>query len=303
MSSKENLDRARKAKRDDFYTKYETVEAELPHYKKHFKNKTVLCNCNDGPESSFTRYFLDHFKELGLKRLVTTSYENALRGPREAFKYEYSGPDCLTRTRLSSGDYRAPECLELLDEADIVVTNPPFSKFRDFLDLLIEREKKFLILSNLNTLMTKKPFFYFMEGLWQFGVSIRGGGVDFIKPEEYVNEDHDSKEKNLANVRWLTNMSHGFLPPELKLEKTYDPSAYLVYDTYPAINVDKTKDIPKDYNGLMGVPITFLDKFNPNQFKLLGILSHDRDSKYDFAVPYINGKQRYRRLVIKRRSK
>lgn len=301
MSNNSNLNRARDKKTDDFYTQLETIEAEVKYYKDHFKNKLVLCNCNDGPESSFTQYFREHFEELGLKQLVTTSYEDALRGKRRALKYEYTGPEEVTKTPLESGDYGSPECLKLLDEADIVVTNPPFSKFRDFLETLIEHEKKFLILSNLNTIFCKKPFGYFMEGLWWLGVSNRKGGIKFEIPKEYTANKIENEYREFGSIRWITNLEHGFEPPEIPLTKSYNSNDFPTYDTYPAINVDKTKDIPKDYNGLMGVPISFIDKYNSNQFEIKGITGCGNGIGYDLAKPIVGGKEKYRRIIIKRR--
>ena len=239
-----NLHNAKRNKNDEFYTSYSDIEKELQHYTEHFKNKLILCNCNDS-KSNFNKYFTKHLDEIKIKDLIT---------------YD--------------GDFRSEECIALLKEADIVVTNPPFSLFRKYIAQLIKYDKKFLIVGHQNAITYKEIFPLIRDNKMWMGYGFKGNAAHFITPYEDYATANDRKEGmvRVSGVTWFTNLSHKKQNEELILVKTYKDSEsnYPGYDNYDAINVNKTKDIPKDYNVVMGVPITFLDKYNPNQFEILG---------------------------------
>ena len=301
-----NLNAARKAKQDEFYTQLSDIENELKHYKDFFLGKVIYCNCDDYTLSNFVRYFYSNFIDLGIKKLITTCYEG--KG------VEYSGTDDPPKFfQLSDGDFRSQECTELLKQADIVVTNPPFSLFREYVSQLIEYDKKFLIIGNMNAITYKEVFPLLKIGcIWL--------GVHRSAMEFWCTDKYDGKISRidkigrhyvkLGNARWFTNQDHHQHCKDLILSKNYSLKEYPKYDNYDAINIDKTKDIPCDYTGAMGVPISFLDKHNPDQFDIVdanSIISND-------GVPFkahglikdkdgaINGKPKYARIVIKRRS-
>lgn len=278
MAANANLHKAKDAKNDEFYTQLTDVSKELMHYKQHFKDKIVFCNCDDPTWSAFWKYFHLNFEALGLKKLISTHYDKT----EPTYKMEYTGGDdndieAGVKTPLEgNGDFRNQECLNLLDEADIVVTNPPFSLFREYVAVLMEHEKDFLILGNQNA-VTYKEFFPLIRAnkVW-FGASIHSGGVDFQIPDNYETYSKNVFIKdghhfiNLAGIRWFTTLDYPQRHEKLLLWKQYTPEEYPKYDNYDAINVNATKDIPVDYDGVMGVPITFLDKYNPEQFEIIG---------------------------------
>lgn len=289
-----NLRKARKEKNDEFYTQLTDIEKELRHYKDHFKGKVVYCNCDDPEKSNFWKYFVDNFETLQLKRLVFTHYvkEGA------TYKLEYLGMGLapIMTDLKCDGDFRSDECVELLKEADIVVTNPPFSLFREYIAQLVEHRKKFLVIGNTNAITYKETFRLIMGNQIWLGVSprsmtfqLQGGG---------------SKD---VNACWFTNLTHKKRNEELVLAKRYTPEAYPKYDNYDAINIDKISDIPFDYLGYMGVPITFLDKFNPDQFEIFGIMNTGevnqgiRLPNTPHGRPVINGVEKYLRVIIKRK--
>lgn len=274
-----NLHKAKVAKNDEFYTQLTDIEKELKHYKEHFKDKVVLCNCDDPTWSAFWEYFHLNFKELGLKKLVSTHYEHSEfkrdlfhLNPTEdeitkSYKMEYEGGndnDCSVGTRTflkGDGDFRSPECIEILKECDIVVTNPPFSLFREFIATMVEYDKKFAVIGNKNSLTYKEVFPLFKENkLW----------MGYNSPNEFSTPDGTITKQVTGLCRWFTNLDVAKRHEKLILCKTYNPKEYPKYDNYDAINVDKVVDIPVDYDGVMGVPITFLDKFNPDEFEILG---------------------------------
>lgn len=262
MVKNTNLHKAKNAKNDEFYTQLTDVAKELMHYKKHFKDKIVFCNCDDPTWSAFWKYFHLNFAELGLKKLISTHYDRE----EATYKMEYTGGDdndieAGLKTPLEgNGDFRNQECLDLLDECDIVVTNPPFSLFRDYVAVLMEHEKKFLIIGNKNAI-TYKEFFPLLKDdeVW----------IGCNSPAEFSTPDGMTKKLN-GLTRWFTNLDVAKRHEKLILWKKYTPKEYQTYDNYLAINVDKVSEIPCDYNGVMGVPITFLDRFSPDQFEILG---------------------------------
>lgn len=261
-----NLHKAKDAKNDEFYTQLTDVAKELMHYKAHFKDKIVLCNCDDPTWSAFWKYFHLNFAELGLKKLISTHYDRE----EATYKMEYTGGDdndieVGVKTPLEgNGDFRNKECLDLLDECDIVVTNPPFSLFREYVAMLMEHEKKFLIIGNKNAI-TYKEFFPLLKDnkVWIGCTNVK----EFLQP--------DGSIKKFGNIGWFTNLDVAKRHEKLILWKKYTPEEYPKYDNYDAINVDKVSEIPCNYDGVMGVPITFLDSYNPEQFEILGYTAKD----------------------------
>ena len=293
-----NLSEATAAKRDEFYTQLTDIENELRHYRPHFKGKTVLCNCDDPRVSMFFHYFAYNFEALGLKRLITTCYKSQERDLfsqhdcERAISLVYDGdkngnrvpdPEEIGIHQLQGdGDFRSAECIELLMQADIVVTNPPFSLFREYVAQLMRFEKKFLILGNKNAVTYKEIFPLIKDNRLWIGVTPMSREIYFDVPQEYI-DDGLSKKKDRSIIQhngkfmarspsiWFTNLDHRKRHEEQILYKVYTPTEYPSYDNFDAIEVAKTDEIPMDYDGLMGVPITFLDKYNPDQFEIVGI--------------------------------
>lgn len=328
------LDTAKEKKRDEFYTQLTDIEKEMIHYKNHFRDKTILCNCDDPRVSNFFKYFALNFNEFGLKKIISTCYKNqeidlfSQNDCEKAVYIEYAGnPNDPTSTDFSTidvknlkgdGDFRSTECVELLKQADIVITNPPFSLFREYIAQLIKYEKKFIILGNVNALSYKETFTLIKENKVWLGYSIHSGDREFGVPDYYpLNAAGCRIDKNgkkyirVKGVRWFTNIDYSERHEDLVLYKTYNSKEFPKYDNYDAIEVSKTADIPMDFDGVMGVPITFLDKFNPDQFEILGMES---SAGYDpnivgiprlregDARPSINGKTTYARIFIKRKK-
>lgn len=262
MTTNANLRKANAVKNDEFYTQLTDVSKELMHYKKHFKGQTVLCNCDDPTWSAFWKYFHLNFKALGLKKLISTHYDKN----EPTYKMIYEGGDdnnieAGTITPLEgNGDFRNQECLDLLDESDIVVTNPPFSLFREYVAVLMKHNKKFLIIGNKNAITYKEFFPLLKTNMVWFGYN---AVHEFAQP--------DGTFKKFGNIGWFTNLDHKKRHEKLILWKNYNPDEYPKYYNYDAINVDKVDRIPCDYDGDMGVPITFLDKYNPEQFEIIGL--------------------------------
>ncbi|MCQ2326029.1 MAG: adenine-specific methyltransferase EcoRI family protein [Bacteroidales bacterium] len=314
MAGNTNLHKANKAKKDEFYTQLLDIENELKHYKDHFKGKVVLCNCDDPRVSNFFTYFSLNFEKLGLKKLITTCYKSSdmelfsTNSDVRALCLEYCGdkngnsvPDVEeigVRELKGDGDFRSKECIELLKEADIVVTNPPFSLFREYVAQLIEYDKKFLIIGHQNAITYKEIFKLIKDNKIWLGYGFKGGAAHFINKhyEDYAtSSNHKEGMIRVSGVVWFTNLEISKRNEELILYKKYTPEEYPKYDNYDAINVDKTADIPMDYDGVMGVPITFLDKYNPSQFEIVKFRKGN-DEK-DLAI---NGKCPYFRILIKR---
>ncbi len=322
-----NLHRAKNAKKDEFYTQLVDVEAELKHYKDHFKDKIVYCNCDDPTVSQFFHYFSYKFESLGLKKLITTCYKNQERdlfsqnNSDKGIYLEYTGdknnnrkPD-IEEVEVNylkgDGDFRSPECIELLKQADIVVTNPPFSLFREYVVQLVKYNKKFVILGDQNAVTYKEIFKLIKENkLW---LGVNNGGTKWFGVKEHYDIKTESRKKiengkkyfSMGRVNWFTNLDISKRHEDLILYKKYTPEEYPKYDNYNAINVNKVKEIPIDYGGggVMGVPITFLDKYNPDQFDILG-KTNSKESAGIYLTgnnptAMINGKNLYHRILIK----
>jgi len=285
------LTQAKKNKKDEFYTQLSDIERELKHYKEHFKDKVVYCNCDDPRVSNFFYYFSYNFEKLGLKKLIATCYKSqdmdlfSQNNSEKAIYLEYNGdkngnfePDqeeIGTKHLKGDGDFRSQESIELLKQSDIVVTNPPFSLFREYVSQLIEYDKKFIIVGHQNSLTYKEIFKLIKNNKMWLGYGFKGGAAHFINKhyEDYATAG-DRKEGmiRVSGVVWFTNLEIQKRYEDLILYKSYkeNEQCYTKYDNYDAINVDKTKDIPVDYKGDMGVPITFMDKYNPEQFEIIG---------------------------------
>ena len=316
MAGNTNLQNANKAKNDEFYTQLVDIENELKHYKQHFKDKIIFCNCDDPFESNFFKYFAMNFNYLGLKKLICTCYSTSpvawtyfslldnknievfKEDSKKPYKIEISEVDDYnndgavdladveyllknkknTLTVLNGdGDFRSNECIELLKQADVVVTNPPFSLFREYVAQLIEHEKKFLIIGNINAITYKEIFKLIKEDkIW--GGYIFNKTLEFGVPIDYKGEIKNGKKYGkVPSITWFTNLPTTKRAEGLILYKNYIPNEYPKYDNYNAINVNKVTDIPCDYYGYMGVPITFLDKYNPEQFEIIGLLQSSTD--------------------------
>ena len=312
---------AKSSKKDEFYTQLSDIESELKHYNEHFKNKVVFCNCDDPRISNFFNYFSYNFENLGLKKLVTTCYKNQdkdLFGQEEsenAVFLEYTGdkngnniPDAEeigVKPLKGDGDFRSKESIDLLKQADIVVTNPPFSLFREYVDQLVKYEKKFLIIGNINAITYKEIFKLIKENKAWLGINMGRGISGFIVPEHYELYGTETNIDSLGNriispnnCLWLTNLDTFKRHEDIVLTKKYHGNEieYPKYDNYNAINVNKTQDIPMDYEGFMGVPITFLHKYNPEQFELIKFRKGNDEKDLS-----INGKCPYFRILIKNR--
>lgn len=316
------LTSAKTNKKDEFYTQLSDIERELKHYRNHFKDKVVLCNCDDPRVSNFFHFFSYNFEKFGLKKLIATCYKNqdadlfSQNNSEKAIYLEYTGdkngnnvPDTNEigiKKLKGDGDFRSKESIELLKQADIVVTNPPFSLFREYVAQLIEYDKKFLIIGNINAISYKEIFKIIKENRAWLGVNMGRGISGFIVPKHYelygsearVDED-GNRIVATNNCLWLTNLDTAKRHEDIILYKNYTPEEYPNYDNYDAINVDKTKDIPMDYTGTMGVPITFLDKFNPDQFEIIGQMATTKIDEFNFGYPYVNGAKIYARILIK----
>ena len=340
MASKEDLAAAARARKDEFYTQLTDIEKEMRYYRKHFKGKTVLCNCDDPFESNFFKYFVLNFNKLGLKRLIATCYTNSpiagkqlslfgvMEDPEPGIAYKAivdrvyditgdGGIDMLDVAELfrageneiseleGNGDFRSQECLELMDEADIVVTNPPFSLFREYVATLMEHEKKFIIIGNVNAITYKEIFPLLMNNEMWIGASIHSGDRAFFVPDDYpleaagcgIDEATGRKFIRVKGVRWWTNLDIRQRHEEMVLVQRYTPERYPKYDNYDAIDVSTTADIPCDYAGVMGVPVTFMDKFCPNQFSIIGI------AKRGAGDPALKTKEYPRQIQIDKKGK
>ena len=320
-SLNKNLHSAKSNKKDEFYTQLADIENELKHYRHHFKGKTVFCNCDDPRVSNFFHYFSHRFESLGLKKLITTCYKNqdmdlfSTHESEKAVMLVYEGDKNGDRipnaeeigiTELQGdGDFRSAESIALLKEADIVVTNPPFSLFREYVAQLMEYDKKFIIIGHQNAITYKDIFTLIKENKMWLGYGFKGGAAHFIN-DSYDNYATASDKKEgmirVSGVVWFTNLEINKRHEDLDLYKTYTPEEYPKYDNYDAINVDKTKDIPADYAGAMGVPITFLDKYNPEQFEIIGAMTTTKIDEYNFGYPFINSKKIYARILIKNKK-
>ena len=314
------LKEAKRLKKDEFYTQLSDIEKELKYYKKHFKNKVVYCNTDDPGISNFYKYFALNFKELGLKKVIASCYKEQKRdlfnnGEFErGFYYEYTGakeekniPSLDNVSYFNGdGDFRSSESIELLKKADIVVTNPPFSLFREFVAQLVKYNKKFLIIGNINAITYKEIFKLIKENQVWLGINLGRGISGFIVPEHYELYGTEARIDSFGNrivspnnALWLTNLDNFKRHEDIELTQRYygNENKYPKYDNYDGINVNKTKDIPLDYKGHIGVPITFLHKFNPEQFEIIKFRKGN-DGK-DLSI---NGKCPYFRIIIKNKK-
>lgn len=326
-----SLRAAAASKKDEFYTQLTDIEKELLNYKKHFKNKIILCNCDDPRKSNFFLYFLNRFEVLGLKGLITTCYKSqqpdffSKNDSESGIYFEYFGeqkgkrvPDpakIKPKALKGNGDFRSDECVTLLKKADIVVTNPPFSLFREYVMQLMTHKKKFVIIGNQNAITYKEIFKLFKEDKIWLGQSIHSGDREFGVPEYYPLNAAGSRVDSDGNrfirvkgVRWFTNLDYAERHNDLILYKTYKKAEYPKFDHYDAINVNKTKDIPKDYRGAMGVPLTFLDKFSPEQFEIIdglnrySILEGPTKNTRGKYLAQVSGTPTYIRVVIRNKK-
>lgn len=323
-----SLGKARNSKKDEFYTQLSDIERELRHYKSHFRGKVVYCNCDDPRVSNFFHYFSYNFEKLGLKKVMTTCYKNqnmdlfSQNDSEQAIYLEYDGdkdgnsvPDPKEigiKPLMGDGDFRSKESIELLTQADIVVTNPPFSLFREYVAQLIEYNKKFLIIGNHNAITYKEIFTLLKENKIWLGYM---HPEKFIVPDDYEQREYRSwRDENgvnwrsLGNACWFTNLDISKRHEEIILYRSYSPDEYPKFDNYDAINVDKVKDIPMDYDGIMGVPITFMEKYNPEQFEVIGLIAGNIKGMAGIKSssgkdgPYINGKLKYGRILVRNRK-
>lgn len=325
---------------DEWYTDYRTVEEEVSHYTKQFRGKIVLCNCDDPYESAFSRFFLKNFNILKLKKLICTSYKgssivgtsaikdsnNCALSNESAYvmvveKLPFSSTSVIGDEEIESylrtagvvkklkgdGDFRSRECIEYLKESDIVVTNPPFSKFTDLFSLLVKYDKKYLVIGNQNAITYKEIFPFIKDGkAW---IGYRFGDMSFRVPSNtpprntrFWIDESGQKWRSLGNAMWLTNLDTERKHQELVLTAHYDPEKYPKYDTFDAINVARVSDIPMDYPGVMGVPLTYLKYHNEDQFEIVGEANHGSDNEYDLFKPIVNGKELFKRILIRNRK-
>lgn len=324
---------------DEWYTDYKTVDEEVTQYARHFAGKIVLCNCDDPYESAFTKYFLKHFNILNLKKLICTSYkgsrivetldmfdDNQMRLNNNSayvlvvenisggFDAPLSDDEVISvlekkgniKQLKGDGDFRSKECVEYLKEADIVVTNPPFSKFTQLFSLLVKHNKKYLLIGNQNAITYKDVFPYIKNG--ETWIGYRFGDMAFKVPDDtpprktrFWIDENGQKWRSLGNAMWLTNLDNERKHIDLKLTCSYDPDKHPKYDNYDAINISKVSEIPMDYNGIMGVPLTFLKYHNEDQFEIIGEANHGSDNKYDLFKPIVNGKELFKRILIKKK--
>ncbi len=321
-----NLHKAKNAKNDEFYTQLSDIEKELKYYKQHFKDKVVYCNCDDPRVSNFFHYFSYNFEKLGLKKLIATCYKSqdadlfSQNNNEQAICLEYLGdkngdrvpnPEEIGIYQLQDdGDFRSKESISLLTQADIVVTNPPFSLFREYVSQLIEYDKKFLIIGGQNALTYKEIFALMKDNKMWLGYNF--GNMEFKVPDYYEPketrfwiDENNQKWRSLGNICWFTNLDHTKRHEDIILYKNFVEDEYPKYDFYDAVNVNKVAEIPNDYKGIMGVPITFMDKYNPDQFEILGFMNTGEENKgirYNgtpHGRPTVNGKEIYFRILLR----
>lgn len=314
MAKSANLGAAKNAKQDEFYTQLSDIEKEMRHYRRHFKDKTILCNCDDPFESNFFKFFVLNFNRLGLKKVIATCYSGSPIAGKQLSLFDVLGDSAETRNKPykavvtsvydktgdggvdmfdvaelfkshenelteldGDGDFRSAECLSLLDEADIVATNPPFSLFREYVTTLMEHKKDFIIIGNQNAITYKDIFLLMQENKMWLGAPFQAGNAYFYVPEgadtsQYAKGvfDPETRRVKFRNCCWYTNLDLKLRHEEMLLVKRYKPELYPKYDNYDAIEVGRMADIPCDYKGIMGVPITFMNSYCPEQFEILG---------------------------------
>jgi len=321
-SSNKYLRKANVAKKDEFYTQLVDIENELKHYKDQFRGKVVFCNCDDPKESNFVKYFSMNFEHLRLKKLIATHYKDANLFTKDPpYKLEYTGdkngnrmpdPSEFITEMIGTGDFRSQECVDLLKGANVVVTNPPFSLFREYVAQLIKYNKKFLIIGNTNALTYKEIFKLIKDNKIRTGYTNFNVGMFFVVPDDWEKFHHiDDNGKKIARVStscWFTNLKVEKDNEDIILYKKYNPKEYPKYDYYNAIEVSKVADIPMNYLGAMGVPVTFIDKYNPKQFDILdgigrySMLSGPTDETQGTYLTKVCGKPKYARIIIKKKK-
>ncbi len=342
LSANKTLQNAKLAQKDEFYTQLPDIEAEMRHYKEQFRDKVIFCNCDDPYESNFFKYFAMNFNFLGLKKLIATCYTGSpvageqlslfdVKGlekqettAKQAHKIEITevtdenrdgavdlaDVEYLLKNKKNAisllkggGDFRSPECIELLKQADIVITNPPFSLFREYVAQLMEYEKKFIIIGNKNAITYKEFFNNIKDNLIWTGYRSFSGGMWFIS--DYTGRYEKTVDGvKLINVPaiWFTNLDHAKRHENITLYKKYTPAEYPHYDNYDAIEVSRVAEIPYDWDGAMGVPITFLDKYNPDQFEIVGLDRYADGNRTPNKRMQLDGKELYARILIKRKG-
>ena len=310
MAKNNNLRSANANKNDEFYTMLTDIEKEMRYYKDFFKGKVVYCNCDDARESNFFKYFSLNFEFLGLKKLITTGYKADGKGVVLVYEGDKNGnrrvdnEEIIVNELNGDGDFRSEECIEYLKQADVVVTNPPFSLFRQYVKQLMDYNKKFIIIGNQNAITYKEIFQLIKDNkIWL--------GLNFVKSFEKPNGDI----QKFGNISWFTNIENKKRTQPIDLYKRYSFEEYPKYDNFDAINVDKVADIPMDYDGIMGVPITFLNNYCPSQFTIIGLAADKRDENplwikgketyldekhKKFVGMVLNGKATYARILIKK---
>lgn len=323
------LHQAKRNKKDEFYTQLEDVEREMRHYKPHFKNKIIYCNCDDPFVSAFAEYFLKNFSHLGIKKLITTCFNNSRpdlfsdnsEGSSHMLVYEGGADmdlpeisDIYVQKLAGNGDFRSNECIDILKQSDIVVTNPPFSLFSEYINQLVHYGKHFIVIGHQNAITYKSIFPLIRDNKLWLGYGFKRNMAHFIAPHyDDIASDHDHKEGmiRVSGVVWYTNIDHNKRHEFMILTDKYEgnESSYPSYDNYNAIEVSKTASIPSDYKGPMGVPITFLTKYNPEQFNIIGATESEGkgfskglwDPSSKIAQPTVNGKKVYKRIFITNR--
>lgn len=329
---------AAKSNRDDeFYTTLESIEKELTHYHAQLSGKTILCNCDNPFVSNFCKYFIIHFREIGIRRLICSSYASSPMFNRQISLFDVQ--DCIQAyvldvdedhyddfmkvwsrsekklildsgyvyTLKGNGAFNSDECVKLLEESNVVVTNPPFSMFRDFISLLEMYNKKYLVIGNQNALMYKEIFPLVKDNKAWLGYN--NGDMAFRVPDDttprktrYWVDSTGQKWRSLGNAMWFTNLDVERRHERIILENNYNEVEHPQFDNYNAIYVSKVSDIPKDFWGVMAVPLTILGKYNPNQFEIIGEANHGSDNPFDLFKPILNGKEIYKRILVRRIS-
>lgn len=316
-----NMNKSKNDKNNEFYTLLDTIEKEMKYYKNQFKDKIIYCNCDDARESNFFKYFSMNFEHLGLKKLISTSYNEYGKGTILIYEGDKNGNNIVEELN-GNGDFRSKECLQILQDADIIVTNPPFSLFREYMKVLMDFNKKFIILGNINAITYKDIFVHLKNGRLWYGRSLNGSKCTFRVPMDFQNKwtyvENGINYCPINNTIWFTNIENNKYVDTISLIKEYNDIDYPIYDNYNAINVNKIKDIPYDYDGVIGVPITILNylcsdgllhfdtpitkkklmqEYSPTLYKLIG---NEYDLNIEKGRGYINGKRMYGRLFIQR---
>lgn len=297
---KTNLEKAKQTQNDEFYTRYEDIEAEVMKYRKQFRGKVVYLPCDDPAEkkSEFWSFFVNNFDAFGLKKLIATHYDENGKAYKIWIDGDTAGDgyiddgDALQEDLIGNGDFRSPECVNILNECDIVCTNPPFSLFRDFVSWIHNSDKQFLIIGRETAFSYQEIFRLFKtKEIW----------TGFNKVNKFYQPDGSIKE--FGNILWFTNFDIAKKTEDLVMTKTFNTQDYVPFDTYPeAINVNRVDSIPKDYDGIMGVPISFMAKINHNQFEIVGLMATTTVTDINFGYPYVNGQKKFARVLIRRKK-